>query len=92
MRYGLMIGVGLVTASCVAASAQSGVIPSPNLTAPPPARSDNRPLPQAPVGHRQPRATDLAPISDDSRQATEEENARQDAALDRRMKGICRGC
>jgi hypothetical protein len=47
------------------------------------------PLP-APVGHRQPRA-DQVPSGKDNSAATEAEK-RQDAALDRRIKCICRGC
>ena len=49
-----------------------------------------RPLPEAPVGHRQPRASDF----------TDEKNLsnpsdpmnKEDAALDRKIKSICRGC
>ncbi len=91
MRQAWMIGVGLLIAGCKAASAQSGVIPPPNLTGQPPARADDRPLPQAPVGHRQPRAADLPPPQE-TRQSQETENARQDAVLDSKIKGICRGC
>lgn len=91
MRQGWMIGIGILIAGCAAASAQSRIIPPPNLTAPPPAQPDNRPLPQAPVGHRQPRAADVPQVQD-SRSSQESENARQDAVLESKIKGICRGC
>jgi hypothetical protein len=43
---------------------------------------------EAPVGHRQPRAGDLPPnVADDPTHLDAE-----DAALDRRIKSICRGC
>ena len=42
----------------------------------------------APVGHRQPRATDIpASIRDDQLNLDPE-----DAEVDRKIKGICRGC
>jgi uncharacterized membrane protein len=48
--------------------------------------SDKRGLADAPVGHRQPRASDVR-TSDDPMHLNAD-----DAALDRRIKGICRGC
>jgi hypothetical protein len=50
----------------------------------------NGSLPPAPVGHRQPRAGDVPSeknLSDPNDQANKE-----DAALDRKIKSICRGC
>ena len=47
-------------------------------------------LPQAPVGHRQPRAGDVPNeknLSDPNNPVNKE-----DAALDRKIKSICRGC
>jgi hypothetical protein len=52
--------------------------PSPPLT-----------VPQAPVGHRQPRASDLPPES--QRAATETERSVRDRELDKILQ-ICRGC
>ncbi|MCC8963929.1 hypothetical protein H8A95_16795 [Bradyrhizobium sp. Pear76] len=46
--------------------------------------------PEAPVGHRQPRRGDVGNeknISDPNSQANKE-----DAALDKKIKSICRGC
>jgi hypothetical protein len=42
---------------------------------------------QAPVGHRQPRASDLPSEKNGSAKLDAE-----DAALDRKIKSICRGC
>jgi hypothetical protein len=42
----------------------------------------------APVGHRQPRATDVPPSAPSSQQMSDPE----DANIDRIIKGICRGC
>ena len=50
----------------------------------------DRPIPQAPIGHRQPRASDVPGeqnLSDPSNPVNKE-----DAALDRKIKSICRGC
>jgi hypothetical protein len=49
-----------------------------------------RPIPQAPIGHRQPKASDVPPeknLGDPNNPANKE-----DAALDRKIKSICRGC
>jgi hypothetical protein len=54
------------------------------------AGSPDRPVVQAPVGHRQPRAGDVPSeknLSDPNNPAN-----REDAALDRKIKSICRGC
>ncbi|WP_050420287.1 hypothetical protein [Bradyrhizobium tropiciagri] len=50
----------------------------------------NTGVPEAPVGHRQPRRGDVGnekSISDPNSQANKE-----DAALDKKIKSICRGC
>jgi hypothetical protein len=47
-------------------------------------------IPEAPVGHRQPRADQVPPeknLSNPNDPANKE-----DAALDRKIKSICRGC
>jgi len=65
---------------------------SRNPSAPPPSTSPDKPLlPEAPVGHRQPRADQVPPeknLMDDPNDQINRENA----ALDRMVKGICRGC
>ena len=45
---------------------------------------------QAPTGHRQPRALDTPPA--DQTPPSEETNKQLDRELDRKLKGICRGC
>jgi hypothetical protein len=51
-------------------------------------RAEPSTLPQAPVGHRQPRASD---IPKDASNAADEERQRRDRELDSRLQ-ICRGC
>ena len=50
----------------------------------------NQPAPQGPIGNRQPRASDLPSESkpNDPNDLLSKENA----ILDRKIKGICRGC
>ena len=50
----------------------------------------NPSIPQAPVGHRQPRASDVP----SERNLSDPNNPinKEDAALDRKIKSICRGC
>jgi hypothetical protein len=53
-------------------------------------KNPDRPLPQAPVGHRQPRASDV-PNEKNLSNPNDPIN-KEDAALDRKIKSICRGC
>jgi hypothetical protein len=55
--------------------------PSPNLSGT---------LPEAPIGHRQPRA-DQVPSEKDLGNPNDPIN-KEDAALDKKIKSICRGC
>jgi hypothetical protein len=48
-------------------------------------------LPEAPVGHRQPRA-DQVPTEKNLMGDPNDPINRENAALDRMVKGICRGC
>ena len=65
---------------------------SRNPSAPPPLTNpDKQLLPEAPVGHRQPRADQVPSeknLTGDPNDAIDRENA----VLDRMVKGICRGC
>src|ERR1700692_1919744 len=65
---------------------------SQNPSAPPLSTNpDKQLLPEAPVGHRQPRADQVPSeknLTGDPNDAIDRENA----ALDRMVKGICRGC
>jgi len=58
--------------------------------APPLTTSAQQLLPEAPVGHRQPR-TDQVPSEKNLMDPNDPVN-RENAALDRMIKGICRGC
>jgi hypothetical protein len=57
--------------------------PSPGATRP-------SSIPEAPIGHRQPRA-DQVPSEKNLSDPNNPVN-REDAALDRKIKSICRGC
>ncbi|HLZ03664.1 MAG TPA: hypothetical protein VKR55_16145 [Bradyrhizobium sp.] len=47
-------------------------------------------VPQAPVGHRQPRASD---VPDESKLSNPNDPVnKEDALLDKKIKSICRGC
>jgi hypothetical protein len=64
---------------------------SPNPAAPPSTNPDNQlALNGAPVGHRQPR-TDQVPSEKNLMDPNDPVN-RENVALDRMIKGICRGC
>jgi hypothetical protein len=52
--------------------------------------SSSKPLLEAPVGHRQPRA-DQVPSEKNLSDPNDPVN-REDAALDKKIKSICRGC
>jgi hypothetical protein len=63
-----------------------------NPSAPPPStNADQQLLPEAPVGHRQPRA-DQVPSEKNLMDDPNDPINRENAALDRMVKGICRGC
>jgi hypothetical protein len=65
---------------------------SRNLSAPSPSTNlDKQSLPEAPVGHRQPRA-DQVPSEKNLMGDPNDPINRENAALDRMVKGICRGC
>jgi hypothetical protein len=63
-----------------------------NPSAPPPSTSpDKQSLGQAPVGHRQPRA-DQVPSEKNLMNDPNDPINRENEALDRMTRGICRGC
>ena len=71
------------------AQSKSGSSSSPSSSS---TGGSSRPI-EAPVGHRQPRATDVPSTEDrgDERPLTEAEKAGK-ARLERALKGVCRGC
>ena len=54
----------------------------------------NGSVPEAPVGHRQPRASDVPQASDvpNEKNSTIDLLAKENANLDKKIKSICRGC
>lgn len=90
MKIMIIAATVLTLAGSAAALAQSGsggVGGPANPSVPPALSSDQRVTGQAPVGHRQPRRGDVAEPPGSIDQVDP-----QDAALDRKIKSICRGC
>jgi hypothetical protein len=80
----IMVAAALVVVLGGAAVAQTGTKGSTSSGA------SSGSLPQAPVGHRQPRAGEVPNeknLSDPNNPVNKE-----DAALDKKIKSICRGC
>jgi len=82
----------LILLGSAAAIAQNGDLNWPNSepkpSSTPSATQGRKVLPVAPVGHRQPRPT--AAETADSKALTKLDA--EDAVLDRKIRGICRGC
>jgi hypothetical protein len=76
----LLLGASGVLTQGVQAQSKSGASGSN-------AASDSRSVPQAPVGHRQPRANEVPSAQEKNYTESDE-----DKALDRKIKSICRGC
>ena len=77
----IILSVALVVLTgCPEVYAQGSTVP----------KNSDKPLIQAPVGHRQPRAGDVP----SEKNLTDPNNPvnKEDAALDRKIKSICRGC
>ena len=68
-----------------AAMAQTG-----SNTGSPGAASRSQPVREAPVGHRQPRVSDLP--SDKNLSDPNDPLSKENALLDKKIKSICRGC
>jgi hypothetical protein len=73
-----------------AAMAQTAGPPNPAPAPLPLMSSNQQSIPEAPVGHRQPRA-DQVPSEKNLMNPNDPIN-QENAALDRMIKGICRGC
>jgi hypothetical protein len=69
------------------AKAQSGMQNSPSI-----GQTINGSIPQAPIGHRQPRASDLPDEHEKNLMNANDAMSKEDAALDKKIKSICRGC
>ena len=80
-RYILVLGL-LIAGS---ASAQAANSPSIGQTI-------NGTIPQAPIGHRQPRASDLPDEHEKNLMNAYDAMSKEDAELDKKIKSVCRGC
>lgn len=81
----IMLAASLVVLLGGAAMAQTGTKGSTST-----GTTSSGSVPQAPIGHRQPRASDVPSeknLSDPNNPVNKE-----DAALDKKIKSICRGC
>ena len=78
-----LIDTSVAIAQTVGPQNPSAQLPSTN--------PDKQLLPEAPIGHRQPRA-DQVPSEKNLMGNPNDAIDRENAALDRMTKGICRGC
>jgi hypothetical protein len=85
MRKLIMSMALLALIGAPAAIAQTG-----NKTGTSGAANQPQPTREAPIGHRQPRAGDVP--SEKNLSNPNDPVNREDAALDRKIKSICRGC
>ncbi|MGJ4939483.1 hypothetical protein ACQR1W_02845 [Bradyrhizobium sp. HKCCYLS1011] len=85
IAMGLLIAVTAGPALAQSGAGRTGVSGSGRDTG-----SSASPSVEAPVGHRQPRASDFSNEKSLSDPSTPEN--KEDAALDRKIKSICRGC
>jgi hypothetical protein len=92
--FARVIACIVLTAFCAGAAlaqSKSGSASSSPTSPSSPSAGSSRPV-EAPVGHRQPRASDIPQMEDrEERRLTAEEKAANER-LDRALKGICRGC
>ena len=87
MKIWIIAAAVLMFAGSLTAHAQSGRYKGSGSTTD---SSKSRPMMDAPVGHRQPRAGD---VPDEKNLSNPQDSmSREDAALDRKIKSICRGC
>ena len=82
LSVALLVLIGAVPATVSGAFAQGGTSTAQ--------KNSDKPLPQAPVGHRQPRAGDVP--SEKNLSDPNSAMNKEDAALDKKIKSICRGC
>ncbi|WP_244485467.1 hypothetical protein [Bradyrhizobium tropiciagri] len=85
-RLGKQIGLAAILSAALATSSfTQSAVQEPNAYAS--NETATRPW-SAPVGHRQPRAADIPAAASASQQTIDQE----DAIVDRKIRGICRGC
>ena len=82
--------LGLLAAPAAMAQTGGGAASSPGAAGTAGATSDNRSSGGAPIGHRQPRLSDVP--SEKNLNDPNDPLSKENAALDRKIKSICRGC
>jgi hypothetical protein len=87
MGIAILVLVGGATAIAQTGGGAGSSAGSASTTA---ASSDNRTSGEAPVGHRQPRLSDVP--SEKNLSNPNDPLSKENAALDRKIKSICRGC
>ena len=80
----LLVLIGAPTAIAQSSSSSS----SSSSKGSPVGTTINGGVPQAPVGHRQPRASDVP----NEKNLPSDPVSKEDAMLDKKIKSICRGC
>jgi predicted lipid-binding transport protein (Tim44 family) len=97
-QLGIFIMRKLITTIALLALMETSVaiaqtVGSQNPSAPPSSTNpDKQLLPEAPVGHRQPRADQVPSEKNLTGDPNDDAIDRENAALDRMVKAICRGC
>jgi hypothetical protein len=96
-RYILVLGLLIAGSASAQAATQfggaeakaqgGGMQNSPSI-----GQTINGSIPQAPIGHRQPRASDLPDEHEKNLMNANDAMSKEDAALDKKIKSICRGC
>jgi hypothetical protein len=82
-RFKLFVSTAILSAAIANSALARTIMPDPSVYA----LSENMAKPwPAPVGHRQPRAIDI-PAS-----ASPQSLDQEDANVDRKISGVCRGC
>ena len=82
--------LGLLAGTAALAQTGGGAGSSAGAASTAGASSDNRTTGDAPIGHRQPRVTDVP--SEKNLSDPNDPLSKENAALDRKIKSICRGC
>ena len=82
--------LGLLAGPAAMAQTGGGAASSTGAAGTAAASSDNRASGGAPIGHRQPRVSDVP--SEKNLSDPNDPLSKENAALDRKIKSICRGC
>ena len=78
----------IISVALVALIGTPGAIAQSDSKRPSVGSSINGTVPEAPIGHRQPRASDVP----SEKNVSSDPVSKEDAMLDKKIKSICRGC